>query len=100
MDEWNYWYGPHVFGEAGRVTVSRTPWASPAGLHEYFRNSDIIDMANYAQTVNVIGCIKTTKTHADFDCQRLSAPALSRPFWRPPVARWKIPPRPWTSPPR
>ena len=24
-------------------------------------------MACYAQTVNVIGCIKTTKTHADFD---------------------------------
>jgi len=37
-----------------------------AGLHEMFRNSDIIYMANYAQTVNVIGCIKTTKTKAGF----------------------------------
>ena len=37
-----------------------------AGLHEYFRNSDIIAMANYAQTVNVIGCIKTSKTAAEF----------------------------------
>jgi alpha-N-arabinofuranosidase len=38
-----------------------------AGLHEYFRNSDVYMMANYAQTVNVIGCIKTTKTAAEFD---------------------------------
>jgi alpha-N-arabinofuranosidase len=36
-------------------------------LHEYFRNTDLIFMANYVQTVNVIGCIKTTKTHAEFD---------------------------------
>jgi alpha-N-arabinofuranosidase len=28
------------------------------------RHSDIFFMANYAQTVNVIGCIKTTKTDA------------------------------------
>ncbi len=34
------------------------------GLHEYFRNSDLYFMANYAQTVNVIGCVKTTKTAA------------------------------------
>ncbi|MCK7530663.1 MAG: hypothetical protein MZV63_06260 [Marinilabiliales bacterium] len=33
-----------------------------AGLHEFFRNSDIFFMANYAQTVNVIGAIKTNKT--------------------------------------
>jgi alpha-N-arabinofuranosidase len=37
-----------------------------AGLHEMFRNSDLFYMANYAQTVNVIGCIKTTKTKAGF----------------------------------
>ncbi|MGH7988788.1 MAG: alpha-L-arabinofuranosidase C-terminal domain-containing protein, partial [Limisphaerales bacterium] len=36
------------------------------GLHEYYRNSDIFFMANYAQTVNVIGCIKVTPTAADF----------------------------------
>ena len=34
--------------------------------HEYFRNSDIVFLANYAQTVNVIGCIKTSKTDAAF----------------------------------
>ena len=37
-----------------------------AGLNEYVRQSDMIFMANYAQTVNVIGCIKTTKTAAAF----------------------------------
>jgi len=37
------------------------------GLHEYFRSSDIVYMANYAQTVNVIGCVKTSKTAAAFD---------------------------------
>ena len=31
------------------------------------RNSDIVFMANYAQTVNVIGAIKTTKTAAAFE---------------------------------
>ena len=29
LDEWNYWYGPEVFGELGRGTSSRTPWESP-----------------------------------------------------------------------
>lgn len=67
LDEWNYWYGPHVFGELGTRYFLKDALGIAAGLHEYFRNSDIIFMANYAQTVNVIGCIKTTKTHADFD---------------------------------
>ena len=34
-------------------------------------------MAHYAQTVNVIGCIKTTKTDAFFDTDRPAAAALS-----------------------
>jgi alpha-N-arabinofuranosidase len=67
LDEWNYWYGPHVFGELGTRYFLKDALGIAAGLHEYFRNSDIIFMANYAQTVNVIGCIKTTKTAADFD---------------------------------
>ncbi|HHY85938.1 MAG TPA: alpha-N-arabinofuranosidase [Verrucomicrobia bacterium] len=67
LDEWNYWYGPHVFGELGTRYFLKDALGIAAGLHEYFRNSDIIFMANYAQTVNVIGCIKTTKTHAEFD---------------------------------
>lgn len=67
LDEWNYWYGPHVFGELGTRYFLKDALGIAAGLHEYFRNSDIMFMANYAQTVNVIGCIKTTKTAADFD---------------------------------
>ena len=67
MDEWNYWYG------AGTLRSDRCPFhlkdalGIAAGLHEYARQSDMVFMANYAQTVNVIGCIKTSKTAACFD---------------------------------
>jgi alpha-L-arabinofuranosidase len=37
-------------------------------------------MANYAQTVNVIGCVKTTKTHADFDSTALPLMLYRRQF--------------------
>ena len=67
MTEWNYWYGPHVFGELGTRYFMKDALGIAAGLHEYFRNSDMIFGAFYAQTVNVIGCIKTTKTAAEFD---------------------------------
>ncbi len=67
LDEWNYWYGPHVFGELGTRYFVKDGLGIAAGLHEYFRNSDIYYMANYAQTVNVIGCIKTSKTGAQFE---------------------------------
>ena len=61
LDEWNYWYGPHVFGELGTRYFLKDALGIAAGLHEYVRQSDIVFMANYAQTVNVIGCIKTTQ---------------------------------------
>ncbi|MHC4702553.1 MAG: family 43 glycosylhydrolase, partial [Planctomycetota bacterium] len=64
MTEWNYWYGPHVFGELGTRYFLKDALGIARGLHEYFRNSNIVYMANYAQTVNVIGCIKASKTHA------------------------------------
>ena len=64
MDEWNYWYGPYVYGELGVRYFHKDGLGIAVGLHEYFRNSDICFMANYAQTVNVIGCIKTSKTTA------------------------------------
>lgn len=67
MDEWNYWYGPHIFGELGTRYFWRDGMGIAAGLNEYFRNSDIFYMANYAQTVNVIGCIKTTGIAAAFE---------------------------------
>lgn len=64
MTEWNYWYGPHPYGELGTVYYLRDALGIAAGLNEYSRCSDIIGAAFYAQTVNVIGCIKTTKTDA------------------------------------
>lgn len=67
MDEWNYWYGEHLYGELGTRYFLRDALGIAAGLHEYFRASDIVYMANYAQTVNVIGCVKTNKTAAAFD---------------------------------
>ncbi len=66
MDEWNYWYGPHEFGELGTRYFLKDALGIAAGIHEYARNSDIIASAYYAQTVNVIGCIKTTRTAAAF----------------------------------
>ncbi len=67
MDEWNYWYGPHIYGELGTRYFFRDAMGIAAGINEYSKNSDIIYMANYAQTVNVIGCIKTNTTNSVFD---------------------------------
>ncbi len=64
MDEWNYWYGPHIYGELGTRYFLRDALGIAAGLNEYSRNTDIIYMANYAQTVNVIGAIKTNTTES------------------------------------
>jgi len=67
LDEWNYWYGPHIYGELGTQYFLKDALGIAAGLHEYYRQADLIYMANYAQTVNVIGAIKTSKTEAVFD---------------------------------
>ncbi len=67
MDEWNYWYGEHLYGELGTAYFLKDALGIAAGIHEFARQSDMVVMANYAQTVNVIGCIKTTKTDACFD---------------------------------
>lgn len=37
------------------------------GLHEILRAVDVVAMANWAQTVNVIGTIKTSRNHAALD---------------------------------
>jgi len=67
LDEWNYWYGPDIFGEIGTRYFLKDALGIAAGLHEMARSSDMIFMANYAQTVNVIGAIKTSKTAASFE---------------------------------
>ncbi len=64
QDEWNYWYGPHVFGELGTRYYMKDALGVAAALHEFARSSDLYYMANYAQTVNVIGAIKTDDTSA------------------------------------
>ena len=86
MDEWNYWHGKYVYGELGCVYDLADGLGVAAGLHEYFRNSDIIRMAHYAQTVNVIGCIKTTKTKAAFSTTGLPLALYRRHFGTLPVA--------------
>ncbi|MEW6237806.1 MAG: alpha-L-arabinofuranosidase C-terminal domain-containing protein [Candidatus Omnitrophota bacterium] len=67
MDEWNYW----------KVQTLRDALGIAAGLNEFYRNSDIVFMANYAQTVNILPCIKTTKTDAAF-----TAPGLPLILYR------------------
>ncbi len=67
MDEWNYWYGPYIYGELGTRYFMRDAMGIAAGFNEFSKNTDIIYMANYAQTVNVIGAIKTNTTDAVLD---------------------------------
>jgi len=86
LDEWNYWYGPHLYGELGTRYFLKDALGIAAGIHEYARQSDIIFMANYAQTVNVIGAIKTTKTAAAFDTTGLVLKLYRAHFGQIPVA--------------
>jgi alpha-N-arabinofuranosidase len=86
LDEWNYWYGPQLYGEVGTRYFLKDALAIAAGLNEYVRNSDIYLMANYAQTVNVLGCIKTDRTSAVFDATALPLMLYRRHFGTLPVA--------------
>ncbi len=67
MDEWNYWHREYVYGELGCQYDLADGLGVAAGLHEFFRQSDLIHMAHYAQTVNVIGAIKTSRTAAQME---------------------------------
>ena len=80
LDEWNYWYGPNEYGELGTRYFLQDGLGIAAGLHELFRNSDIFFMANYAQTVNVIGAIKTTATAAEMEATGLALALYRRHF--------------------
>jgi alpha-N-arabinofuranosidase len=86
LDEWNYWYGPHLYGELGTRYFLKDALGIAAGIHEYSRQADVIFMANYAQTVNVIGAIKTTKTAAAFDTTGLVLKLYRAHFGQVPVA--------------
>ncbi len=86
MDEWNYWYGDYIYGELGVRYSHKDGLGVARGLHEYFRNSDLYFMANYAQTVNVIGCIKTSRTAAAFETTGLALKLYREHFGVIPVA--------------
>jgi len=85
MDEWNFWYGDYIYGELGVRYHLKDALGVAIGLHEYFRNSDLYYMANYAQTVNVIGCIKTSQTDAVFDATGLPLKLYRQHFGTIPV---------------
>jgi alpha-N-arabinofuranosidase len=85
LDEWNYWYGPNEYGELGTRYFLQDGLGIAAGLHELFRNSDLFFMANYAQTVNVIGAIKTTATAAEMEPTGLALALYRRHFGTLPV---------------
>ena len=80
IDEWNYWSGRRG------LYYLRDGLGIAKGLHEMIRNSDIVFMANYAQTVNVLGAIKTSKTEAVFQTNGLVLKLYCRHFGTLPVA--------------
>jgi alpha-N-arabinofuranosidase len=86
LDEWNYWYGTEFYGEIGCRYFLKDALGVAAALHEYARQSDVYVMANYAQTVNVIGAIKTTKTAAEFDTTGLALKLYRQHFGSVPVS--------------
>jgi alpha-N-arabinofuranosidase len=85
MDEWNFWYGDYLYGELGCQYHEKDALGVAMGLHEYFRNSDLFFMANYAQTVNVLGCIKTTRTAATLESTGLALKLYRNHFGTIPV---------------
>jgi alpha-L-arabinofuranosidase len=86
MSEWNYWYGPHIFGELGTRYFLKDALGIAAGVHEFARQSDIIGSAFYAQTVNVIGAIKTNRRNAAFETTGLVLKLYRQHFGELPVA--------------
>lgn len=80
IDEWNYWSG-----EKGRYYLMDALGIAE-GLHEMYRNSDIVFIAKYAQTVNVLAAIRTSKTEAVFSTNGLVLKLYRRHFGQMPVA--------------
>lgn len=85
LDEWNYWYGEHVYGELGTRYFLRDGLGVAAALNEFARNTDVYAMANYAQTVNVIGAVKTTNTAAALETTGWMLVLYRRHFGQVPV---------------
>ena len=92
VDEWNYGYGPHLYGEEGKQQHLKDALGIAAALHEFARQSDLVFMANCAQTVNVLGCVKTSKTAAALDTTGLALLLYRRHFGVTPVRVEAAPP--------
>lgn len=86
LDEWNYWYGPYLYGELGTRYFMRDALGAAAALQAMTQHSDLYFMANYAQTVNVIGAIKTTPTDAFLETTGLVLKLYRNHFGSIPVA--------------
>lgn len=86
VDEWNYWYGPHIYGQLGTRYYLKDALGIAAGLNEFSRHTDLFYMANYAQTVNVIGAIKTTQSSSF-----MSATGKVLQAYRNHFGKWPIP---------
>jgi alpha-N-arabinofuranosidase len=73
LDEWNYFGGnqPLIYGDGGPRYRFRDALGIAAALHEMYRNSDLIFMAN-TQAVNVLGQVKTTQTDAAIEVTGLA----------------------------
>ncbi len=85
LDEWNYWYGPHVYGELGTQYFLKDALGVAAALNEFARNTDMYFMGCYAQTVNVIGAIKTSKIAATMDTTGVVLTLYRKQFGQIPV---------------
>lgn len=67
FDEWNFWYGDYIYGELGVQYRLKDALGVAMGLHEFYRNSDIVGLACFAQTINVLGAIKTSRSAATLE---------------------------------
>jgi len=65
--EWNPAPDPPGVGPFEHYYCLGDAIAVARALHELLRSADVVSMANWAQTVNVIGAIKTSRTHAVLD---------------------------------
>jgi alpha-N-arabinofuranosidase len=86
LDEFNhFWYSTQIYGEAAPRYYFREAFGVAAGLHEIYRNSDMIFMAN-THPVNVHGQVKTTKTDAALETTGLVWKLYRNHFGNLPVA--------------
>jgi alpha-L-arabinofuranosidase len=95
MDEWNYWHRDYAYGELGCIYELQDGLGIAAGLHEFYRQSDLVQMAHYAQTVNVIGAIKTTRVAAEMETTGLVLQLYRERFGETPLPLATAAPEPY-----